>query len=328
MFSKEQEKILLDLFKLFSPSRNNTKVINFITKFLTKNEIPFTKDENGNIFKLDNPKLPILSAHMDSVGTADDGFLNAFVNIFDYRGDRIMKGMGNIGGDDKCGVFLILMKLLENKELNFIFSIDEEIGCVGIKQVIPKNNIEAFPYAIVLDRRGAGDIICKNNNYGTDEFEKALAEVGKDFGYVPQTGACSDANTIREYISCANLSVCYHNPHSKSEFVSVIELYNTKLYLDAIIERLQDKVFTKPTVPTTTYKGGYAGKYHEDDVYWQGNKGGVATTDYKHEFWCAICYEYRPLSKKVTLPKKLADKSSVDRAVCSDCLAALKAAED
>lgn len=324
MFNEKEEKILLDLFKIFSPSRNNERMIKFIVDFLGKNDIPFTKDTNGNIFSLHNEERPILSAHMDSVGGYDDGFLSEFINIFDYRGDRIMKGMGNIGGDDKCGVFLILMKLLEDKSLNFIFSIDEEIGCVGIKQVVPTNNISGFPYAIILDRRGNGDIICKNNDYGTKEFEDALAEVGKRFGYTPATGACSDANTIREYMSCANISVSYHNPHSKTEFVSLTELYNTKLYLDAIINELQGKAFTKPII--SSYKGGTANtQYQDDDAYWQRTKGTGVTGSgsYRYnDFWCSVCRKYKPLDKKRSLKSKnkVALNSQYDGSICQDCL--------
>lgn len=321
MFNEKEEKILLDLFKIFSPSRRNDDMIKFITNFLSKNEIPFTQDENGNIFSLKNIEKPILSSHMDSVGGEDDGFLREFVNIFDYRGDRILKGMGNIGGDDKCGIFLILIKLLEDKSLNFIFSIDEEVGCVGIKQVIPANDISKFPYAIILDRRGSGDIICRNNDYGTKDFEDALHEVGKRFGYAPATGACSDANTIREYISCANLSVGYHNPHSKTEFVSVLELHNTKMYLDAIINELSGKVFFKPVI--TVYKGGTAANrsYQDDDTYWQKGKAAGSTPYKPNDFWCTVCRAYKPLSKKRSLKNKGVFKNTnYDGSVCQDCI--------
>lgn len=302
MFSKKEEGMLLDLFKLYAPSKKNDNVINYITKFLEKNEIPFTKDENGNIFSLNNHKMPILSAHMDSVGDHDCGFLNDFVNIFDYRGDRIIKGMGNIGGDDKCGIFLILMKLLKDKSINFIFSIDEEVGCVGIKQVVPKNDISKFPYALVLDRRGSGDIICANNNYGTKEFEEALHEIGKEFKYSPTTGACSDANTIRDYISCANLSVAYHNPHSKNEFVSVKQLYNTMLYVDAIIEKLNKKSFGKPITAVQSYnRQSYI---YDDDYYFQKQdykKNNKKYNGYNpNDFWCPICRTYQPRSLRRT----------------------------
>lgn len=316
MFSKKEEEILIELFSLYAPSRNDVKVINFITDFLKKNEIPFIKDENGNIFSLNNYNMPILSAHMDSVGDSDCGFLNDFINIFDYRGDRIIKGMGNIGGDDKCGIFIILMELLKNKSLNFIFSIDEEIGCVGIKQVIPANDISEFPYALVLDRRGSGDIICANNNYGTKEFEEALHEIGKDFNYSPATGACSDANTIRDYISCANLSVAYHNPHSKNEFVSLTQLHNTIMYVDAIIENLKDQKFDKPTVTVQSYKNKTSNyNYQNDD--WINRYNNGKKFDYTNKFWCPVCRSYQPNTSKRTRKNNKLD------GICQTCLDAI-----
>lgn len=310
MFTKEEETMMLDLFKLYAPSRKNDKVIAFIISFLKKNNISYTKDENGNIFSLHDKTKPILSAHMDSVGDYDCGFLNEFVNIFDYREDRILKGMGNIGGDDKCGIFLALLKLKEDKSLNFIFSIDEEIGCIGIHQVIPKNDISEFPYALVLDRRGFGDIICEQNNYGTKEFENELAAIGKDFNYTPARGLSSDANAISKYISCTNLSVAYHNPHSKTEFVSLKQLYNTYEYMNEIIKKFEGKKFEAPKAPVyTTYQNG---RYFDGD--WDESYSGSGV--YKDEFWCPLCRKYKQKKGRVERKK---GSNSYDSFICSEC---------
>ncbi len=314
-FSEKEEEMLLDLFKIYSPSRNNTKMIEFIENFLKEIDVPYIKDENGNIFSLVNKEYPILSAHMDSVGDSDCGFMNDFINIFDYRGDRILKGMGNIGGDDKCGIFLILLKLIDDKKFNFIFSIDEEIGCIGINQVVPKNPITDFPYALVLDRRGFGDIICLQNSYGNKEFEDALAAVGKGYDYVPTRGLSSDAGTISKYINCANLSVAYHNPHSKQEFVSLTELYNTLMYLNKIVEDFKGKVFVNP-VPYTpalvpAWQKGRATDYNDgyDDGYGYNYNypavGGKKTTYHAYDktFWCPSCYKMVDIKQKLVIDK-------------------------
>lgn len=292
-FSTEDEEMLLDIFKIYAPSREEGKMIDYIESFLLANEIPFTKDKNGNIFSLSNTKKPILSSHMDSVGDSDCGFLNEFVNIFYYRRDRIIKGMGNIGGDDKCGIFLILKKLKEDKTLNFIFSICEESGCVGINQVIPENKIDEFPYALILDRRGFGDIICNQNLYGSKEFEDELARVGKDFKYTPTKGSVSDANAISKYINCANLSVGYHNPHSKKEFVSLNNLYNTYLYMEAILSDFNKKVFKKQEIPIvkTNVADSYGWEY---DDSWKNRPIDF----YSKNFWCVNCRSYRPNEEK------------------------------
>ena len=312
MFNASEEKTLLDIFKIYAPSNGEQKMIAYIEYYLKKHNLPYTKDENGNIFNVSNKNRPLLSAHMDSVGDSNCGFLNAFVNIFDYRGDRLMKGMGNIGGDDKCGIFLILRKLLTDNTLNFIFTIGEERGCIGINQVLPKNDISELPYGLVLDRRGSGDIICVENFYGNKEFDAALAEVGKEFGYTSQRGLSSDAGKISDYINCANLSVAYHNPHSKNEFVSLTQLYNTSLYLDAIIERFKDKKFDKNKKFVSSYSGGYTNSKTSTSIYGDDEYGyydEYGTWHYKQKqadyyrlnFYCNICGKYKPNADKVTV---------------------------
>lgn len=300
-FSKKDEEVLLDLFKVYSPSRSNEAMISFLESYLIKNNLSYTRDLTGNIFNLSNVGKPILSAHMDSVGDEDCGFLNDFVNIFNYRNDRILRGMGNIGGDDKCGIFLILKALEFDKNLNFIFSIDEEIGCVGIEQVLSANSIEAFPYAIVLDRRGEGDIICTQNSYGNKNFEDELYTIGKKFKYSPDKGVCSDANSISKYINCANLSVAYHNPHSKKEFVSIMQLYNTYIYLLTILEEFKDKIFEKPISLPVVQKGMsnknwknpfYNNDYYNNDYYNNEGWERKAPDYYQKHFYCQECKDY------------------------------------
>ena len=307
IFSKKEEEMLLEIFKIYAPSRKEEPIIEYIENFLKENSIPYTKDDNGNIFNLSYENTPLLSAHMDSVGDSNDGYINDFVNIFDYRSDRILRGMGNIGGDDKCGIFVILRKLLINKKINFIFSIGEEVGCIGINQVIPKNDIKSIPYGLVIDRRGFGDIICLQNSYGNKEFEDALSEVGKDFGFVPAHGLCSDANAISKYINCANLSSGYHNPHGKKEFVSLVQLRNTADYIDEVFKKFADKKFENPK-PVEEKKYNSSKAYNDDfysDYDYKYGKGKGAQYDfYKDKFYCPICKAYVENKHKVILSKK------------------------
>ena len=242
-FNDEEKAMLLSLFRLYGPSNGEKPILDFIVNILQANNIPFAQDDKGNIVCLSYPNTPMLSAHTDCVGTAESGHYVRFVDIYPYGDDEIMKGLGNIGGDDKCGVFLILLYLLSGKPINAIFSITEEIGGLdGIKHILPliKDNeiFKSIPYCIVLDRKHCGDIICNKNSYGTKEFEDALAEIGKKYGYSPVLGGCSDMNTIKEYMNGCNLSVGYHNPHSTTEFVSIGDLYNTWMYLQDLIDNM------------------------------------------------------------------------------------------
>ena len=174
------EKLILDLFRISSPSGKEADMINFIKNHLDKFNISYTQDVKGNIFNLNVKDRPVLSSHMDTVEKPVDSSLMKFVNIRNYKNKKFIKGYGIIGGDDKCGIY-IMLKMLENrKDFNFIFSVSEETGCLGIQEVVKKEDFSNVTYGIVLDRRNGGDIICELNNYGTKEFENDLKEIGKN----------------------------------------------------------------------------------------------------------------------------------------------------
>jgi len=288
------KKLLLAIFRIKSPSKATEPMAIFIKEFLTHYGINYNVDDIGNIYRIDNKDLPLLSAHMDTVQQESDLLLIEEVNIeemnikFKKDGvieeESILKEImintsepgGVIGADDKNGIYLILETLRNNldKKFNFIFSVDEEIGCIGAAHFQKNNKIDHIPYGLVLDRRNSGDIICFNNSYGTKEFQDALALTGKNFGYSPTTGLSSDANHWSNQISCCNLSVGYYNPHQKDEFTILTEIENTYRYIHSLFDDLAGKVFLKPikymnNYGAGSYRGGsYYNDYGYDEEYW------------------------------------------------------------
>lgn len=241
-------KLLTDIFSIPATSGGEDEMREFIWNFLAKEQIKFNVDTHGNLFNIDNKNMPLLNSHMDTVAGEDDCKLQKFVKIR----DNILSGYGVIGADDKCGIFIILSLLKEMKDLNFLFTIEEEIGCVGAKSFILTRDISHLPYALVLDRYGSSDIICHSNNYGTKEFENALHKLGKEFGYRPERGLVSDADYINEQLSCANLSVGYYEHHTEHEFVKLSELENSLNYVRNITQNLKTK-FKAPEVISQSY---------------------------------------------------------------------------
>lgn len=262
-FEKINEELLLDIFHIASPSKCEEEIGEYIIKKLTEMGVSFTKDKSGNIYNLDYPNKPLLNAHMDTVQKHEDVELARFIRIMDYefindkkekKNIKILRGCGVLGGDDKCGVYIILEILSKYKEVNFIFSVGEEIGCTGITALMAveenKKKMEKMLYGLTLDRRYAGNIICKNNSYGTQEFQDAIQEALKDFGYKPETGSCSDANHIKEVMSCCNLSVGYYEPHSTSEYVILRDLLNTLNGVEKIITTMTARFDPIPVTVT------------------------------------------------------------------------------
>lgn len=299
-FTKEQKKLLLDLFHLYGPSYNEEPILKFIKNVLSNNDIPFREDSNGNIFCLNYKNGPLLSAHTDCVGSLESGSYVNLIDIYPYRDDEILKGIGNIGGDDKCGVFLILLCLLNKKPINAIFTICEEIGGVAgidnlLKEIKDNEIFKSCPYCLVLDRRNNGDIICNKNKYGSKEFEDALYEIGVDFGYSPTTGLSCDMNKIKEYMNGCNLSVGYYNPHSSTEFVSLNDLYNTWLYINELIEKMPKNFELENNNNNNNYYNNYNyynnNNYNSNDYYYNNYKNSYNNNKKSYNCWDDYFYD-------------------------------------
>lgn len=253
--------LLLDLFNIGNSSGNEAGVSDFVKSYFDRMGIEYNEDEYGNLYNLNDINLPILNAHMDSVQDYIDEKLSSFVKI---RGD-IMNGYGVIGGDDKCGIFVIL-EVLKKRKVNFIITREEEVGCVGISYFMNHNNIKEYPWGLTLDRYGSGDIICEKNDYGTKEFENALYKVGKEFGYFPAQGVYSDADYISQDVSCANISVGYYAHHTKNEYVVLSELNNSINFVVSAIDNIKEK-FEAPQ--KYSYGGRSYHTYGYDDFYYE-----------------------------------------------------------
>ncbi len=296
-------KLLLSLFHIASQSANEKPMGKFLVDYLTSIDVPFSEDRYGNIYNISHKSKPLLSAHMDTVQDNYDILMRKYINIQ----DGIIKGYGVIGGDDKCGIYSIL-DLLKNghDDVNFLFTVEEESGGIGSNAFVESNDLSHILYGLVLDRRGSGDIICYNNNYGVKHFEDVLYKMGTNFGYKPSTGTFSDADLLSKQISCANLSVGYYNAHCKNEYVVLSELQNSINFTHAIIKNLDFKFDTPPISKKyiTDYTGGWS---HDMNEY---------LYPYEADTPCEICGS---IDGKQTYIKTL------QASICQFCIDDLKA---
>lgn len=254
-------RLLLDIFHIPSSSGEEEGMRSYIIKFLKREGIPYSVDPYGNVYNINCRDRPLLNAHMDTVQGPDDAKLQKFAKIYN---NQFLKGYGVIGADDKCGIYIIL-QLLKNNEFNFLFTVQEEVGCVGARYFVQTNDFSYIPYGLTFDRYGPSDILCTENDYGTPEFEEALATVGREFGYKPARGILSDADEISDQISTCNLSVGYYGHHTKQEFVDLYELENAVNFTQSILDNIDQK-FKAPN-KKYSYRN-YYGSYGMADEYW------------------------------------------------------------
>lgn len=178
----------------------------------------------------------LLCAHMDTVYNNPP---SQIIKTFDgYEEVWSAADEDGIGGDDRCGIEIIL-EILEKKDVGVVFLEDEEIGGKGAYAFTEyySNRLkdDKYNYIIEIDRQGINEAVfydCVNN-----DFTDFILE---DEYFVEKIGSFSDISIIAPAInlSAVNLSAGYINEHCGSyEKIFVNELDNIKCAILDIINK-------------------------------------------------------------------------------------------
>ncbi|WP_066318942.1 M20/M25/M40 family metallo-hydrolase [Bacillus sp. FJAT-29814] len=184
----------------------------------------------------------LLNAHLDTVDRIVEGrsiIKNGAIWSSDY---------GILGADDRAGVAVLLelaQRLQEpgsfNGTVKFIFTVEEESGLIGARSV-DGTFLWGVDAAIVVDRRGTGDIVTScggyesfcHESYGL-LFEKAAERKGLD-GWKMTAGGSSDTRIWAAHgIQSVNLSAGYMNEHTESESLNVEACYKTMRLIQGVM---------------------------------------------------------------------------------------------
>lgn len=177
--------------------------------------------EDGYIYA--KGEVPVLlTAHMDTVHK--QRIIDYYETIKD--GKHILTSPQGIGGDDRCGIYIIL-QIIQKFKCSVLFCEDEEIGAIGSSRFCKTKFIEDvgdLNYIIGLDREGYKDAVfydCNNPKF-TDY-------IIKNTGFTKEFGSFSDISIIAPMcgVSAVNLSCGYYFAHSKSEQIIVEDMLNT-----------------------------------------------------------------------------------------------------
>lgn len=160
--------------------------------------------------------IPImLVAHLDTVHNTPE-------KIYIDTNEKVMWSPTGIGGDDRCGVYAIL-KIISKHRPYILFTQDEEIGCLGVKEFIKDIKEPDLKYIIELDRRGSKD--CVFYDCGNEEFQEYV----KSFGFEKAYGTYTDIRAISDEwdIASVNLSIGYQNEHTTNEIINFMDVVST-----------------------------------------------------------------------------------------------------
>ena len=166
----------------------------------------------------------LVVAHLDTVHKTKP----TLDEIFYDESKGVMWSPRGIGGDDRCGIFIILNLLFSGYKPHIAFTWNEEIGCVGSRNMVnifdPKETMGVkINFAVQFDRRGHKEAVYYD--LYNPEFEKYITS----FGFDTKIGSFTDICEICPDWDCAgvNLSAGYANEHTTNEMIFVATINDT-----------------------------------------------------------------------------------------------------
>lgn len=190
---------------------------------------------SGDGFVYAQGEFPVLLvAHLDTVHKQCPTEI-----IYDANIGTVYSPQG-IGGDDRCGVYMIF-EVIKKFNCSVLFCEDEEIGAVGAEKFIDtklaKELIGTFNYIIEFDRKGSNDAVfydCEN-----PEFEEFITEEFYKYAW----GSFSDISYVAPFLKCAavNLSCGYYDAHTLKESVVIPEMEASIKAACAILARTTEE---------------------------------------------------------------------------------------
>jgi hypothetical protein len=246
------------------------KVKAYMHEYLKSKQYDVINEDGFLYAKGDVPVL--VMAHMDTVHKLP-------CTMITEVGGKISSPQG-IGGDDRCGIFII-MNLVKELHCSVLLCEEEERGCIGAHKFANTDYIKNLHvnYMVEFDRKGNNDAVfyhCGNQDF-IDFVEDAT-----NFKFAD--GSVSDISVLMEpaNLSAVNLSCGYYNAHFVTEYVIYDEMMDTIDAAKVLIKEKCDKPFMyvkkERTIPKSwqnfnnshkSYVPGYAQPHITDDEYYQ-----------------------------------------------------------
>ena len=257
-------------------------------------------DEDGFLYaKGDVPVL--LVAHMDTVHQKQC----TEVNMTDGK----LSSPQGIGGDDRCGVYII-SQIVKEKHCSVLLCEDEEKGGIGARKFTKTdyiNNLDVS-YMIEFDRKGSSDAVfysCDNA-----EFTDFVCDAT---GFKEAHGSFSDISVLMPAAKIAgvNLSSGYYNAHTTSEYVVPSDMEMTIEMAMVLIECECPDPFE------------YVEKKYDYSKWPNRNSGSRwGSSNYQYNFFDAGMWQPKEMSDialddlDIELEVLVPDETERERAVC------------
>lgn len=199
----------------------------------------------------------LVTAHMDTV---HEKRVKRVV-VKETNGNHLISSPQGIGGDDRCGCYMILEIIEQGKRPYVLFCEDEEMGGVGSGKFCRTKYVDELSemkFLIELDRCSANDAV-----FYEDDNEDFHYWIEDTIGYKENFGSFSDISTLCPSCGIAgvNLSCGYYKQHTTDEYVVFEEMKNTIKATIKLIDKA-DKQFEYIEYKYSRYDNWYFG-YNE-----------------------------------------------------------------
>jgi hypothetical protein len=252
--------ILTRLYRIQSKSGQEAQLIKYLESLLPLlGENITIKNINNNLYitKGECISYPCIVAHSDQIQEPNKNIeilqLEDLYVGFDFKNKKQV----GLGADDKNGIFMIILALIQCPILKACIFHGEEIGCIG-STACEMTFFDDCRFVLQCDRRNSGDFI--NNGAGTELCSKEFINdcLLEEFGYQEVNGSITDVVTLKQRglkISCCNISCGYYNPHTSQEVTKISDLEKCWTFVQHILSL--DK----------TYAHEYAPKVYKPEKY-------------------------------------------------------------
>ena len=194
--------------------------------------------EDGFIFAEGSNVDVCLTAHMDTVHQAP--VKDFYENV--KQGKHILSSPQGIGGDDRCGIYIIY-KIITKTDLRptILFCEDEEIGGIGSGKFCETKlsyKLDNMKFLIELDRANANDAVYYNC-YNVEFMDFIYDQTD----YQETWGSFSDISNLAPEcgVAAVNLSCGYYDAHTLGEYVVMEEMENTIAMTKRLLMKAQQE---------------------------------------------------------------------------------------
>lgn len=161
----------------------------------------------------------IFCSHLDTIHQN-----NKVRDIRIYNDELFCVG-GECGGDDRCGVAVMIQMIELSIPGLYVFTFNEERGMVGMDNIIdlllPSYDTYNYTAVICIDRMNDNNIILHN-------ADVKMIRVHDCYPYFPAHGSVTDGFNLADELQlpAINLSCGYYAPHTVNDYVILPELEN------------------------------------------------------------------------------------------------------